>query len=840
MASAITKPARFTPTALLLGMLFLAALLPRFIQLDSFVTPDERRWLQRSANFYYALNRDDYLTTYQAGHPGVTVMWAGTAGFLTTFPSYATMATRPVNEADFDAWMQAKSNVSSLDLLVAGRRWIVLAISLLIAATYLPLSNLLGSSPAFVAMLFVAWEPFHIGLSRQLHPDGLLATLVLFALTTFAAWIYDRLRGVYLLLAGIATGLAVLTKSPALIVLFVMLLVILSEWGVARHKSERRAMLWRGGIQLLLMSAITFVVLWPAAWLGPQDAFMRMFNLALEYSEQGHELPLYFLGKTVDDPGPLFYQVSLLMRATPATLIGLLLALLGLWYGWFPLRAWKVIHTLMAFLLFAALFIAIISVSEKKMDRYLLPAMPVLTVVAAVGWTSLVTVIGPFLRRRLPVSWRRSLALRADSGSTLKINRLINVGLLVIPLIFLHGIFSAFNFPYYLTYYNPLFGGSRSAPNIMMIGWGEGLEAAAKWLNQQSLAAGRVVAWYGDGPLSYYLDPTIEILPFFAGGDATEEFWFDADYAVLYVNQWQRRNPSAEVIDYFLSGTPAYTVTFAGLDLVRIYALRDLPPPESTHLHRIDSTIWDEKIELLGYFLKDETVFPGEKISLALFWRAINTIDEDYALQLNLLDSSGQSVWSATRSPAGIDTNDWPIRKIWHDAYTLEIPPDLAPGDYRLRAIFQRTSGERLPLTTLALDAAEGGTSDEMIVATLKVPQSVMIEVSNAIWQGAKVKTVVHTEAATLGSSFFVDVNAAVESDVPLKLSLRLLESSGATLAQNDQLFEATMRFRLLIPATASPGSYTLAAVLYDPATLAALPDQQGTFRVDILSVEVR
>ena len=38
--------------------------------------------------------------------------------------------------------------------------------------------------------------------------------------------------------------------------------------------------------------------------------------------------------------------------------------------------------------------------------------------------------------------------------------------------------------PYYMNYYNPLLGGDRTAPGVMMIGRGEGLDLAAHYLNR--------------------------------------------------------------------------------------------------------------------------------------------------------------------------------------------------------------------------------------------------------------------------------------------------------------------------------------------------------------------
>ncbi len=75
-------------TALIMLLLFIASWLPRVLALDTFVTTDERKWLARSANFTLALTQGDFANTFQREHPGVTVMWAGTLGFLTHFPTY--------------------------------------------------------------------------------------------------------------------------------------------------------------------------------------------------------------------------------------------------------------------------------------------------------------------------------------------------------------------------------------------------------------------------------------------------------------------------------------------------------------------------------------------------------------------------------------------------------------------------------------------------------------------------------------------------------------------------------------------------------------------------------
>ena len=77
---------------LLFSILLLALWLPRGLALDRFITADEPKWLLRSANFYQALYLGDFKETFQQGHPGVTIAWVGTAGFLWRFPGYVKVA----------------------------------------------------------------------------------------------------------------------------------------------------------------------------------------------------------------------------------------------------------------------------------------------------------------------------------------------------------------------------------------------------------------------------------------------------------------------------------------------------------------------------------------------------------------------------------------------------------------------------------------------------------------------------------------------------------------------------------------------------------------------------
>jgi hypothetical protein len=146
----------------LVALVFLAIWLPRAAGLDRFVTPDERKWLARSANFYQALHTHHYAQTLQKGHPGVTTMWAGVAAFAFFYPDYLDHAP---GQFDWDRdelgeWLVTQGQRTPLQMLVAARHLVVLANTLVLLAAFFPLRRLLGRRCAVLALLLIASDPF--------------------------------------------------------------------------------------------------------------------------------------------------------------------------------------------------------------------------------------------------------------------------------------------------------------------------------------------------------------------------------------------------------------------------------------------------------------------------------------------------------------------------------------------------------------------------------------------------------------------------------------------------------------------------------------------------------
>jgi hypothetical protein len=137
---------------------------------------------------------------------------------------------------------------------------------------------------------------------------------------------------------------------------------------------------------------------------------------------------------------------------------------------------------------------------------------------------------------------------------------------------------AAQTYPYYLSYYNPLLGGSARAPEVMMIGWGEGLDQAARYLNDKPGAKRlKVLSWYPNGSFSYiFRGKTIRAANEW---EQTEPLLSSCDYVVTYAHQWQRGLPFPEMLADLSQRTPEKVITLDGIEYAQIYNLREAAGP---------------------------------------------------------------------------------------------------------------------------------------------------------------------------------------------------------------------------------------------------------------------
>jgi 4-amino-4-deoxy-L-arabinose transferase-like glycosyltransferase len=539
--------------ALAFAALLLALALPRLAGLNRFATPDEQLWLTRSANFYYALAHLDFASTFQVSHPGVTTMWAGAAGFWRVFPKLAQADLGPITSPRLHTFLEKRAPDLPLRLLVASRRALLLLQLAALALAYLCARRLFGLLPAWTGFTLLAFDPLHLGLSRLLHLDATLAAFTLLAGLAFQAFLASR-RPALLFLSSLATGLACLTKSPGFFLFPLLALLALAHLLRQPREAAWPQQLRRTAADLLAWSALaalTLFALWPALWLHPFASLGHVLGDALGYAAGGHTTPVFFNGRIFPD-GEIhdlsFYPIAFLWRSTPSVLLGLLALPLA---GLSPRRSQ--LPAPASLLLLAAGFLLLMNLGAKKFDRYILPSCLALDLLAGLGlaWlTSRPRLQAPRLHPWLPATLLTAL-LALQAGLALH------------------------QFPYYLTYYNPLLGGPRRAAQVLQIGWGEGLDQAARYLNSrpdpQNL---KVAAWYATGPFSYFSKSQDSSI-------ATDQPWTEddlaaltqSDYAVIYIHQWQRDLP-AELLDYLAPLPAEHSIWIDGLEYVRIYRLR--------------------------------------------------------------------------------------------------------------------------------------------------------------------------------------------------------------------------------------------------------------------------
>lgn len=557
---------RSLPSLAGLLLVLIAALAPRLAGLDRFVTPDEHLWLSRSANFYSALRRFDLASTYQKGHPGVTIMWAGAASFYLHHPGYFLDGDAQENPNEFARHLRRVGAYPPLDVLVTARAFLAVAAAAAIGLGFLYARRLFGAPAALVGFLFVALDPFYIGLTRLLHLDGLLASLMVLSLLALVAYRQGGSR-LDLLVSGLAAGLSWLTKVPGGVLVPLALAVLWLALPRRQSSSQEQAGWFRvvalPWILWVCIGLLVFVALWPAMWVHPVETVTRMLAEGSTYAEEGHQSRIFFDGQVTQGAAMpflqslYFYPVTILWRITPLVLLGLLFLFGAAVTRSGPLVSAASRWSLVILLLAGLVFTALMALSSKKFDRYLLPVYPLLDLAAGVGWVWLAQLAANKLSQVSPSANARFLVAAGM------------VGLLAYQAAAILAVF-----PYYLTYYNPLLGGSAKALDVLQVGWGEGLDQAARYLNRIPGAASLdVLSWYAEGSFSYFFAGQAADLNFADPLSAAD--WRQvrsSDYLVIYIHQWQREIP-LDLLSRLSGLEPVYSVWLDGIEYVRIYDL---------------------------------------------------------------------------------------------------------------------------------------------------------------------------------------------------------------------------------------------------------------------------
>lgn len=492
--------------------------------------------MRRAGGFTFGLVTGQLGRTYQNGHPGVTTMWIA---MLAQGPSGALQFADRVSGARYVGRVPGY-----LDGLARARVGFAVLSAAALAVAALVLAHVLGAWPGLVGGLALALDPFSVANGQLVHVDGPLAAFCLLAvLAAICRWSAGGGRPA-LVACGACTGLALLSKSPAIFLLgFVPLLAVLPLFSGRLGSQSTLVGVARTLGVWLAITGVTYVLCWPALWaLGPSEVFSRIVAFTRETGGEPDEVGSFFLGTVSGDPGPLFYPVAVAFRLSLFTSLGLMM--FAIWAVWRLVRRGaddagplpsRVIGVIAGLLLFVLGFGLMMTLGPKKFDRYLLPIFGPLTILATIGWWWISSHVVGGVRRAAFAA-----ALAAVMAAPLAVVQ-----------------------PYTLSYFNPLLGGGSAAQRLVMVGNGEGLDQAAAWLRSQPDA--------GDLRVSAHSYDILAALISSDGEPLREGLPSDADYIVTYGRRIQMRRWSDTLERYFQTHPPVFTVWINGIEYVRIH-----------------------------------------------------------------------------------------------------------------------------------------------------------------------------------------------------------------------------------------------------------------------------
>ncbi len=497
----------------------------RLAGIGSFMTVDEENWMVRSGGFWHNLfQKHDAGGAFMTTHPGATLMWISGAGI------YAQEA-----RVGFDV------DTSNLTFFrKAATVPVVIVISILTGIVVWLLAQIFGMRIAAISGVLLATEPYLVGMSQVVHMDMLLALFMLISVLAF--WhvrhqifgVWGKKVTIYLVLSGIAAGLAFGTKLLPALWLFVFFAVAMLGTGWFQKQSWYNLFhtLIRTGGFLFGIAVFTLYIIWPVLWFTP-DVF-RSFNKDVPSIITDEHVAIEISEEPIAPQS--FYVRTLLGRTTPYILLITVGSLVAMF-----LPAWKRYRgDTFAFAVYILGFLLLITFVAKKADRYAVPALSMLLIIAGIGLSG----AWQFMQWKFHI---QSLKAR------IAIYAILGLAVMAVPFLWA---------PYTIAYNNPVF------PNIRPLsqqGWGEGLDAAAAWLNDKPRAEEMYIAtWYPSVMTTYFKGHTFSL-------SSREDY--RVSYIVTYRNMGGRApdDQASDVLDEMKGKKPVHTVYIGGIPYAWIY-----------------------------------------------------------------------------------------------------------------------------------------------------------------------------------------------------------------------------------------------------------------------------
>ena len=338
--------------------------------------------------------------------------------------------------------------------------------------------RLWGNRAAILAVALASLEPNLVAHSSLVTTD-IGVTLFIF-LTVYLFWEYvNRPTWTLLIATGISTGMALLSKFSAVLLIPMIALIVTASVliGSERHallplkrnQNEVRHKFVQAATVLSLMLVVALLTIPPAYFFRGFQGWLSGFYQFLTLSQEG--LPAFFVGEYSSHNWWSYFPVAFLIKTPVGSLVLITLSLVFYRAG-SPLRYRQALFLVLPVIL---IFLAMTQAKTNIGLRHILPIYPFLFVLASRLATT-----------RLRHAWLAPL-------------------LIGIPVLFT-AISSLRIAPHQLAYFNESVGGPEQGYRYLSdsnLDWGQDLKGLKAYMEKEKLPI-IYLSYFGTAPPSYY------------------------------------------------------------------------------------------------------------------------------------------------------------------------------------------------------------------------------------------------------------------------------------------------------------------------------------------------
>ena len=266
--------------------------------------------------------------------------------------------------------------------------------------------------------------------------------------------------------------------------------------------------------------------------------------------------------------GIWFYLETMLWRTTPITWLGIIAAFFVFWKKDF-LTAVNKLYIAYILLIGIMMFLMFSLLEGRDSAHYILLTYLSFDICTGIALLGLVDWLTKRWNENKP--WLANLVFGILMG--------------------VQAIFAFSFYPYYYNYYSPIMEAMQPGAQNGNLGYGEGLDLAAEYLNQKSDSRSlTVLAYWGDGPFSYFFDGrTIMLVNNYYKPELKEELLADlkrSDYLVIYYQMQKNMVRILNVVDALEPYPPEHVIRMNGIEYIRIYKIKTFPRNSLTSLRK--------------------------------------------------------------------------------------------------------------------------------------------------------------------------------------------------------------------------------------------------------------